>query len=214
MVRLTNDDATDDAEGFAQLLRAAQAGLAVAQYDLAVCYERGVGTQRDEARSVVWLERAALQGYVDAEYKLGHAYRTGRGVTVDKARACGWYLKAAKHGDTQGQHNIANCYRLGDGVPKDLRQAVMWFERAAGAGDVQAMANIARLSVETSDWVTAERWLLIVGTERRFYSDNAQREMDALRVEVEAKLGTAERRRADAEAHSWLHAHPNAVILP
>lgn len=208
MAKLTNADPADDAQGFAELTRAANAGLASAEYDLAVCYERGIGTRADPAAEALWLERAAQQGHVDAAYKLGHAYRTGRGVPVDLARAFRWYLKAADAGDVEAQNNVATAYRNGDGVARSVDKAVSWYQRAGAGGDPEALANLVRLYVDARDWPSAERWMLVVWRDRDRYAPPAQQEMDRLRRQIEQKLTPAERRAAEAQAQRWLHDHP------
>jgi localization factor PodJL len=46
--------------------RAAKAGLAPAQYRLAVMYERGQGTQKDAEKAGSWYAAAAKQGNIKA----------------------------------------------------------------------------------------------------------------------------------------------------
>src|SRR5438552_6578451 len=106
MERLTNADRSDDAEGIRLLSAAAARGLAVAQYDLAVSYERGNGVEQDSYKEVEWLRKAADQGHLDAEYKLASCYRTGHGIGADPAKAFFWYMRAAEHGDAEAQNNV------------------------------------------------------------------------------------------------------------
>jgi TPR repeat protein len=208
VAKLTNADAGDDAEGFAALAKVAGAGLAAAQYDLAVCYERGTGTARDYAAEVTWLERAAKQGYVDAAYKLAHAYRVGRGVAEDHGRAFTWYLTAAQAGDVAAQNNVATAYRDGDGVARSSAKAIEWYVRAGEGGDPEALANLTRLYVDAHDWPAAEQWLLAVWPARDRYTLAAQAQMDDLRRQVERSLTAPQKNEAELRAQAWLRAHP------
>ncbi len=190
------------------LVRAADGGLTVAEYDVAICYERGVGVTQDFAKDVIWLERAATHGNVDAEYKLAHSYRTGRGTAIDPAKAFAWYLKAAQHGDGEARNNVATCYRDGFGVAQDLAQAQNWYERAAAAGDTEAKANLVRMLADHGKWDEADMWLVIVAQRRADYSPAAQHDLDALCVQIEGHLTPTQRQRAESSAREWLAAHP------
>ena len=55
----------DQAVAFWRL--AADRGHARAEYNLAVCYERGTGVERDHERAVELLEAAAVQGHEQAQ---------------------------------------------------------------------------------------------------------------------------------------------------
>jgi hypothetical protein len=56
----------DDSKAVDWYLKAAEQGNAVAQYNLAVCYERGEGTEPDEAMAAQWYRKAADQGHAGA----------------------------------------------------------------------------------------------------------------------------------------------------
>lgn len=76
-------------EAFKWWLQAAQQDLAVAQYDVAVTYDTGIGIEgeADHAQAVEWYRKAAEQGYVPAQGALGWLYYSGHGVGQDKEAA-------------------------------------------------------------------------------------------------------------------------------
>ena len=65
--------------------RAASQGLANAQYQLGLLYERGEGVARDDAAAARWYRQAAQQGEVAAQTNLGLMYRDGRGVRAGRS---------------------------------------------------------------------------------------------------------------------------------
>ena len=65
----------------------AEAGEAIAQYNLGVLYATGRGVPRDDAEAVRWWRLAAEQGYAYAQYNLGNMYADGQGVPQDDAEA-------------------------------------------------------------------------------------------------------------------------------
>jgi TPR repeat protein len=60
-----------DAEAFPELLAAARAGHARAQYFLGTAYARGLGAERDLALAILWWSRAAEQAVPEAGASLG-----------------------------------------------------------------------------------------------------------------------------------------------
>ena len=85
--------------------KAAEQGIAEAQYNLGEMYFLGEGIhmfsfgkdvrQNDLAQSVFWFRKAAEQGNSEAQSFLGHLYTKGIGVPQDYAEAYFWYDIAA-----------------------------------------------------------------------------------------------------------------------
>jgi TPR repeat protein len=108
----------DSAAAFAWFERAADAGLAAAQYNVAMMLKTGAhqsgllggvfqrGAPSDGVRVVENLRRAAEQGYAPAQLQLGLCYRDGLGMGLqsfalsrDKEEARRWLTLAARQGD-------------------------------------------------------------------------------------------------------------------
>jgi hypothetical protein len=78
------------------LLKAADAGDATAQNDLALLF-----LEHDKLKSAVyWLELAAKQSFTDAMHLLGYCYSEGKGLPKDDNLAIMWIAKAASLGHT------------------------------------------------------------------------------------------------------------------
>ena len=86
--------------------KAAERGSALAQNNIAVLYESGLGVTQDYEQAVTWYRRAAEQGLAAAQFILGVAYEKGRGVPKDGQQAMLWYRKAADQGNAIAQDNL------------------------------------------------------------------------------------------------------------
>ena len=62
--------------------KAAEQGIAQAQYNLGVCYEFGKGVSKDQAEAVRWYRKAAEQGDARAQCNLGYCYNNGVGLLI------------------------------------------------------------------------------------------------------------------------------------
>ena len=82
-------------------LKAAEKGRAIAQYNLAISYYKGVGITKDWNKALYWFKAAGEQGIVDALYMIGMMYQFGKGVVPDAEEAFKWYYKAAVLGDAE-----------------------------------------------------------------------------------------------------------------
>ncbi len=80
--------------------RAAAAGLAEAQFNLAHCLVTGNGTARNDAEALTWMLRAAEQGLASAQFLAGVMLVEGIGSAPDRERALPWLQRAAANGNT------------------------------------------------------------------------------------------------------------------
>lgn len=128
-----NEDARPNWEGAARWFAlAASAGLAPAQYRLAVLYERGDGVAKDLGLAKSWYQRAAEQGNVKAMHNLAVAVSRESG-NADYALAAKWYEEAASYGLADSQFNLGVLAEHGLGIEKDLAAAYRWFALAASS---------------------------------------------------------------------------------
>lgn len=132
-------------EGVSLLRRAANQGLAMAQYRLAKLFERGEGVPVDLAQARQWTERAAAAGNRKAMHDLGVFYARGEGAPLDEASAFRWFRQAAELGVADSQFNLGVLYQQGRGTAANPSEALYWFSIAARAGDNDARARVATL---------------------------------------------------------------------
>lgn len=94
-------------EGLPWFLRAAQAGLPVAQFEVGFSLLTGFGCERDEAKALTWLRMAADQNEPNAEVTLAIGAMRGVAGFGDSAQAKGWLQKAAAQGNHDGELYLA-----------------------------------------------------------------------------------------------------------
>ncbi len=128
----------------------ADAGHALAQYNLGVAYARGLSIERDMLVATYWWERAALQGNRDASYNLGLVYARGDSkIAPDLKRAAHWWQQAAIHGDAVAQFNLGMMYARGEGVEQNIETAISWWQLSASQGFEGAKKVLDQLAVTT-----------------------------------------------------------------
>ncbi|MAA99047.1 MAG: hypothetical protein CMN86_12225 [Stappia sp.] len=149
--------------------KAAEAGLAPAQYRLGSLYEKGRGVERSLETARDWYLRAAEQGNAKAAHNLAVLYAEGLSGTPEFRDAAYWFKRAAAYGLADSQYNLGILYARGLGLEKNLVESYKWFALAARQGDTEAgkkrdeVANMlstkdlaeARLSVE--NWTDQPR---------------------------------------------------------
>ena len=101
---------------YKEFREAAENGHVDSQYNLALMYEKGIGTAKDEKEATVWYRKAAARGNTFAQYNLAVMYENGRGTPVDYAQAHDWYRKAVAQGDPLAIGNLGMLYARGEGV--------------------------------------------------------------------------------------------------
>ena len=145
----------DPAQAVAQHRRAAEAGHADAQFNLALCLEHGNGLDSDPVQAAEWYLRAAEAGHRRAQYYLALRFTHGNGVPADAAKAVSWCRRAAEAGLADAQFDLAQRLECGKGVPADAEQAAAWYLRAAELGHVEAQHSLA-LCFEKGNGVPAD----------------------------------------------------------
>jgi TPR repeat protein len=109
----------------------AKEGHAVAEYQLALLYEKGQGIQRNAAQACFWYEQAANHGSARAQFALGFLHTQGQLKPLNFMEAARWFEQAARQGDAEAQYNLGLLYEKGRGVPQDYNKAAHWYKKAA-----------------------------------------------------------------------------------
>jgi TPR repeat protein len=94
--------------------KAANQGLAEAQYHLALTYEGGRPRPRNPMEAASWFRLAAEQGLAEAQYKLGWMYYSGTDLTRDYGEAARWFKKAAEAGHSNAQALLGGFLQFND----------------------------------------------------------------------------------------------------
>ena len=88
----------------------AEADDVVAQYNLAMMFAEGDGTNTDDEKAVYWYIKAARNGHMKAQNNLGLRYHDGKGVAVDEYKSLYWFIEASKQGHLPSVFNIASIH--------------------------------------------------------------------------------------------------------
>ena len=143
--------------------RAAEQGIAEAEYNLANCYHNGEGVKTNEVEARKWWRQAAEQNSKEAQFNLGISYEFGIGIPSDLQEAVKWYQKAADQGIDQAQYNLGNMYFNGHGVETNYAEAVKWYRMAAEQGDAKAQHCLAGIYAlgngVPKDYSEAFKWI-------------------------------------------------------
>ena len=117
-----------------ELVKKAESGDALAQYNLGRAYLHGKGVAGDYKEGVKWFIKSAEQGNAFGQNAQGVCYRDGLGVNKDEKEAVKWFIKSVEQGNMKAQYNLGRCYQAGRGVPKDEKEAVKLYAKAAEQG--------------------------------------------------------------------------------
>ncbi len=105
----------------------AAAGVADAQYRLAIMCQNGLGGARQPEEAAKWMRAAAEQGNAMAQYALGFIYMQGDCVQLDGPQAVHWLERAAEQGLSGAKTTLALMYAQGKGVERDPEVARRWY---------------------------------------------------------------------------------------
>lgn len=142
-----------DLEAFIYWTRqAADAGYAVAQYDLVNAYRDGDGVDANPDEAARWLGlaipgllAAAKRGDPDSLYALGIAVGSGDSGPKDVTEAARLIRRAAERGDAEVQYLVGICFYAGDPVKVNYAEAARWLTAAADRGHLEALNLLAHL---------------------------------------------------------------------
>ena len=114
------------------VIKEAEAGDAVAQYNLGMLYVLGEeGLPESATEALKWWEKSAIQGFDLAQLRMGWAYENGIGIPISYPDAVAWYQKASAQGNKEAQEYLGFCYLFAKGVEEDPAKAFHLFEKAS-----------------------------------------------------------------------------------
>lgn len=143
-----------------------------AKCNLAMCYEKGCGTEEDFEQAIITYRELAFDGntfavkslerLVDkiedswALFELARCYDLGEGVECDIKKAVEYYTRAAEMGNDKARHNLAHLYRYGaPGLEIDYEKAIKYYSEAADKGAERSRNALAELYDELGEFEKA-----------------------------------------------------------
>jgi len=135
---------TDKESALDTLRKAASAGNAKAQLELARRFDKGDGVNKNLTTAFAWYQKAAEGGNADAMLAVADCLGDGKGVEQNTEKVKPWLKKAAEAGNPEAQYRIANSFGqtwrstfiLGDkndkkGQQENAKKYLEWLDKAA-----------------------------------------------------------------------------------
>ncbi|HIF73701.1 MAG TPA: sel1 repeat family protein [Porticoccaceae bacterium] len=129
---------------------AAEEGLDLAQFNLAILYFTGQGVKQDLEQAFNWTLAAAEQGHVNAQFNLASLYFEGQGVSKNLTMAVEWYEFAGQGGHANAAYALAKMFQRGDAVRRNPVEAHAWASMAAYNNHADGDALIADIESDLS----------------------------------------------------------------
>lgn len=143
---------------FSLYARAAEAGNAAAQYNVAMMYANGEAVNVDYQQSLYWFQKSSDQNFAPAKYRLGELYFFGMGgLQSDIEAAIGLFQHGAELGDTDAQMNYAMILAGTQDQATNLEEALFWMEKAQQGGHEAAQHYIELLQNAGEPGLTPEQ---------------------------------------------------------
>jgi hypothetical protein len=132
-----------DSQLFNLATKLANTGNALAQYNLGMMYNNGVGTPKDQAKAFDLFLKATTGGDPLGAFKLACYYdgQAPRAVKSDDVLSFKYYLVAAEAGYSLAQFLIVQKYF----AQKDMDKSLFWFKEAASQGHNRSMSSLFTL---------------------------------------------------------------------
>lgn len=123
---------------FNQLQGQAILGDPSAQFDVAVMYQYGIGTDKNIEQALKFYQLAATQQDLQAEYNIGLLYLSGTDTQANYTAAVDWLTDAAFKGNDYAQYALARIYDDGYanpanqvGIAQDSEKALAMYHLAS-----------------------------------------------------------------------------------
>jgi hypothetical protein len=125
---------------FDWLLKKADFGNMLCQYNVGFCYETGRGVSCDINKAKEWYKKASEQYSDQAKKALERLL--SQGEVLDDFIYCPELVAKAEAGDPISQYKLAGFYDRGEGVVLDKKQAINWYRKSVDQGNEKALAPL------------------------------------------------------------------------
>ncbi len=114
-----------------QLLKQANQNNPQAQFQVAMAYQSGSGTDKNLKEALYWLQQAAGNEHPEAIMQLAQNYLTGTGTEKDTIQAVYWLSKIAIEGNATAQYQLGELYQGLEQPLSSRDMAEIWFRLSA-----------------------------------------------------------------------------------
>lgn len=129
---------TDPTRHFIEIKECAERGSVEALNRLGVCYQDGVGTEKDMDKAMQCYEAAVEKGDPYALYNAGVCYLYGIGAEKDLLKAFDYVTKAALKGHPAAYRVWGDYYYYGYMFKASVKESIYFYTRAATLGDMES----------------------------------------------------------------------------
>lgn len=118
--------------------------------NLAICYQQGIGVEKDMKKAFSLYSLAVSKGDAMAEFNVGQAYYFGLGVERNLSKALECVERAADAGCVNAYYMLGQIYENGEKtrdfeIVQDIDTAMAWYSKAAEKGYQPAIESLDRL---------------------------------------------------------------------
>lgn len=125
---------------FDWLLKKADFGNMLCQYNVGFCYETGRGVPSDINKAKEWYKKASEQYSDQAKKALQRLL--SQGDLLEDFIFHPELVAKAEAGDPISQYKLAGFYDRGEGVVLDKKQAINWYRKSVDQGNEKALAPL------------------------------------------------------------------------
>lgn len=111
-------------------------------YNLATCYEYGLGTNKDSIQAFDRYRKAAKKGHIMAMNKVAQCYATGYGTIQSTEESSKWFEKSLRKGSAEDLLEVGWQYEIGNRLRQNYAQAMKCYTTAAEKGLVAAQMKL------------------------------------------------------------------------
>lgn len=124
--------------------------------NLAICYQQGIGVERDFQKAFYLLCKAFSLGDSMAGFNIGQAYWFGLGVAQDTEKGLDYVKNAAMAGCPNAQYMLGQLYEEGFqdnkiNIVVNKDEAILWYRKAASQKDKLSVEALERLGASIPD---------------------------------------------------------------
>ena len=142
--------------------KAAEQGIANAQYNIGYLYDWGQGgLSQNRVEAIKWYKKASGQGNGEASLRLGAMYMYAVGVEKDEKEAIVWYKKAAEQENKEAMERLGDYYS-NRGPNQNYTEAIKWYRMLVNSGNKTGtvLQNLAEAYEKVDNDTEAEKWYL------------------------------------------------------
>lgn len=111
-------------------------------YNLATCYEYGLGTNKDSIQAFDRYLKVAKKGHIMAMNKVAQCYATGYGTIQSTEESSKWFEKSLRKGSAEELLEVGWQYEIGNRLRQNYAQAMKCYTTAAEKGLVAAQMKL------------------------------------------------------------------------